>query len=164
MPLPDARPERFVSSTLSEYNPQYSPDGKWIAFESSRSGAPSIWVASADGTGARMLVSEPDTHAGSPRWSPDSSRIAFDWQRGQGWDIYVTNLQGGSPVQVATDPADDVCPSWSHDGRWIYFASRRTGKYEVWKAEASGGEAVQITRDGGHVAFESTDGRTLYYT
>jgi eukaryotic-like serine/threonine-protein kinase len=164
IPLPDGRPERFVSSTLLEHNPRYSPDGKWIAFESTRSGIASVWVASADGSGARILVSEPGTHAGSPRWSPDSSRIAFDWKRGQGWDVYVTKLQGGSPQQVTTDPADDVSASWSHDGRWIYFGSRRTGEFEVWKTEASGGDAVQITRNGGHVALESTDQSTLYYT
>ena len=57
-----------------------------------------------------------------------------------------------------------VCPSWSRDGRRVYFASRRSGKYEVWKVQLDGGEPVQVTRNGGHVALESVDGKSVYYT
>lgn len=56
-------------------------------------------------------------------------------------------------------------PSWSRDGRWIYFMSDRSGQREVWKAAFPGGGApVRVTQGGGAVAFESTDGRYLYYT
>nr|MBA3255949.1 PD40 domain-containing protein [Pyrinomonadaceae bacterium] len=55
-------------------------------------------------------------------------------------------------------------PSWSRDGRWIYFASTRTGDHQVWKVPAEGGEAVQVTKQGGFAAFESPDGKFVYYT
>jgi Tol biopolymer transport system component len=47
--------------------------------------------------------------------------------------------------------------------RWIYFVSNRTGVRQVWKVPAEGGEPVQVTRKGGFAAFESTDGRFVYY-
>jgi hypothetical protein len=56
-----------------------------------------------------------------------------------------------------------VVPSWSSDGEWIYFASDRTGSLDVWKVPARGGQAVQVTKQGGFAAFESPDGRSLYY-
>ncbi len=58
----------------------------------------------------------------------------------------------------------DVAPSWSRDGRWIYFASNRTGDYQVWKVPAEGGDAAQVTKRGGVAAFESPDGKFVYYT
>ena len=63
---------------------------------------------------------------------------------------------------TATQP--DAVPSWSGDGRWIYFASDRARGLQVWKAPADGGPAIQVTRNGGFAAFESPDGRRLYYT
>jgi len=47
---------------------------------------------------------------------------------------------------------------------WIYFGSKRTGRWETWKVRADGGEVVQVTRNGGQMAFESPDGRFIYYT
>jgi Tol biopolymer transport system component len=55
-------------------------------------------------------------------------------------------------------------PSWSHDGNWIYFTSAASGRNEIWKLPGSGGGPVQLTRNGGFAAFESPDGKTIYYT
>jgi hypothetical protein len=49
------------------------------------------------------------------------------------------------------------------DGRSILFGSTRSGKSEIWKIPAEGGEAVQMTRDGGHEAFPSADGKSIFY-
>jgi Tol biopolymer transport system component len=55
-------------------------------------------------------------------------------------------------------------PSWSRDGNAIYFTSKRYGEFEVWRVAAHGGKEEQITRNGGYLAFESTDTKTLHYT
>ena len=47
---------------------------------------------------------------------------------------------------------------------WIYFRSDRTGRPEVWRVPAAGGEGQQMTDKTGHWAWESADGKTLYYT
>jgi Tol biopolymer transport system component len=78
-------------------------------------------------------------------------------------EIYVISAEGSSPRRITTGTSDDVVPSWSRDGRWIYFVSNRTGDNQVWKVPAEGGEAVQVTKKGGFAAFESPDGRYLYY-
>src|SRR5581483_5454527 len=57
-----------------------------------------------------------------------------------------------------------VRPSWSRDGRWIYFGSNQSGHSQIWKESSSGGKAIQITRNGGEEAFESPDGKFLYYS
>jgi Tol biopolymer transport system component/predicted Ser/Thr protein kinase len=156
-------PTRLIASTNLDQGPQYSPDGKRIAFESTRSGSYEIWVCDSDGANLVQLTSF-DRTTGTPRWSPDGRHIAFDSRKETHSDIYVISAEGGSPRRLTTENSDDVVPSWSRNGRWIYFASNRTGVQQVWKVPAEGGEAVQVTKRGGFAAFESPDGKFVYYT
>jgi Tol biopolymer transport system component/DNA-binding winged helix-turn-helix (wHTH) protein len=156
----------FLTSSLRDVSPQYSSDGRRIAFESGRVGDNcSIWVAEADGTGLRQITKLDSPQSGTPRWSPDGRQIAFDVVReGGGWDIWVVEESGGNPKQLTHGPADNVGPSWSRDGNSVCFASNRSGRFEIWRVSTKDGTAEQITRKGGHTAFESADGKTLFYT
>jgi Tol biopolymer transport system component/serine/threonine protein kinase len=160
----DSEPTRLISSTQDDYHPQYSPDGKRITFGSKRSGAEEIWVCNADGSNPAQLTFGGGFAHGCPRWSPDSRWIAFDTRPAGHGDIYVVAASGGSPRAVTKETSDEVRPSWSHDGRSIYFASNRKDGWQIWRAPAEGGSAVQVTRSGGREAFESPDGRYLYFT
>ena len=132
-------PAPFIASTRLDVAPQYSPDGKRIAFESDRSGVQGIWVSDADGSNAVELFSHAGAACGTPRWSPDGQRIAFDYSMEGNLDIYVIRASGGKPIRLTTDSAADLVPSWSRDGEGVYFQSRRTGRPEVWKVSAEGG-------------------------
>ena len=157
---------KLIGSTMMEQGPQYSPDGRKIAFESyplysDRSSE--IWVCDSEGLNAIQLTSL-DRKTGTPRWSPDGRQIAFDSEAEAHYAIYVINAEGGSPRRITTGTLDCV-PSWSRDGQWIYFASDRNGTrdFQVWKTPADGGESVQVTKKGGFAAFESPDGKFIYY-
>ncbi|MBZ5625683.1 MAG: serine/threonine-protein kinase [Acidobacteriia bacterium] len=154
----------FLASTRVDSNPQYSPDGKHVAFASDRSGHMEIWTADSDGSNTAQVTNLGGANAGTPRWSPDGQRLAFDWNVAGHFEIYTISASGGSPLRMTTAPVDNDIPSYSRDGQWIYFDSRLSGRHEIWKVPAAGGTAVQVTRNGGHVALESTDGRYLYYT
>ena len=159
---PGKAPRSFVSSTRMEYAPQYSPDGKRVAFSSDRSGLQEIWVCDGDGRNPVQLTHFDAAPSGTPRWSPDGRWIAFDHQAKE---IYLMASDGGQVRRLARDEGDtEIIPSWSGDGKWIYYAGNRTGRFEIWKRPAQGGTATQVTRNGGWVAFESHDGRSLYYT
>jgi Tol biopolymer transport system component/predicted Ser/Thr protein kinase len=164
-PAPPATgsPAKLIVSTREQDSPQFSPDGKRIVFASNRSGSPEIWVCDSEGLNPVQLTSFGGPWAGTPRWSPDGQWIAFDSRPGGNPDIYVISAQGGSPRRLTTDPAEDVVPSWSRDGKWIYFGSNRTGEWQVWKVASGGGQALQVTQKGGFEAFESPDGKLIYY-
>lgn len=159
-----APPTRLIASTRLDAGPQFSPDGSKIVFASARSGnCCEIWVSRSDGSGATQVTHFDGPLAGTPRWSPDGREIAFDCDAGGSGDIYVVAAEGGQPRRLTADRSTESAPSWSRDGRWIYFASDRTGAWQVWKIPAVGGKAVQVTEKGGFAAFESYDGKTLYY-
>jgi Tol biopolymer transport system component len=159
---PTNLPTKLIASTQLDSAPQYSPNGKRIVFESNRSGSVEIWMCDSDGSNL-VQVTSLNKRAGTPRWSPDDQQIAFDFRSEGKWSIYAVSADGGLPRSIATSDFDNNMPSWSGDGRWIYFASTRTGDYQVWKAPAQGGKAVQVTRQGGGPAFESPDGKYVYY-
>ena len=159
---PASPPIKLTSSTRLDFNPQYSPDGKRIVFQSDRSGSSEIWMCDSDGANP-VQVTSLNKIAGTPRWSPDGQQIAFDLYPDDKGDIYVMSAGGGLPRPIVTGNSEDHLPSWSIDGTWIYFASNRTGDRQVWKVPAEGGKAVQVTRQGGELAFGSPDDRYVYY-
>jgi hypothetical protein len=157
----------IVSSHAVDDNPQFSPDGSKIAFESGRSGEiQEIWVAQADGSKSVQLTNRVGRHQGTPRWSPEGRWIAFDSQRqdGRHWDINVMEATGSTPRRFTSGPSNESMPFWSRDGKWLYCRSDRTGRSEIWRVPFSGGRQEQVTRDGGFTAYESVDGQTLFYT
>jgi dipeptidyl aminopeptidase/acylaminoacyl peptidase len=154
-------PVLAIASTRADSNPQFSPDGKRVAFRSTRSGSREIWIADPDGANPVPLTSMEGS--GSPRWSRDGQSIAFDRNVEGQWEIYVIAASGGRPQRMTFEPGEDSIPSFSTDGRFIYFTSKRSGVFEIWKMPVSGGDAVRVTRNGGVVALESMDGH-LYYT
>jgi Tol biopolymer transport system component len=166
-PLKVGPATRLISSNRVQTDAQFSPDSRKIAFKSGRSGPNEIWVSDADGEQMEQLT-HIGSSSGSPRWSPDGSQIAFDSRPYGNPDIFVIRADGGMPRRLTTNPAEDVVPSWSYDRKWIYFASNRTGQFQIWKVPARTGEslgapAVQVTRHGGYNAFESPDGKYLYF-
>jgi Tol biopolymer transport system component len=154
---------QLIASTRWDLAAQYCPDSKRIAFESDRSGADGIWVSDADGSSPVELFSRRGEQTGAPCWSPDGQRVAFAFGLGKR-EIYSIRASGGKPTRLTTDSAAGETSSWSRDGRWVYFSSERTGRSEVWKVSAAGGEAVQVSRNGGETAFESADGKSIFYT
>jgi hypothetical protein len=78
--------------------------------------------------------------------------------------IYAIHAAGGSPRRITSGPFDERTPFWSHDGNWIYFRSYRTGSNEIWRVPFTGGQSEQVTTRGGFTAYESVDGKSLFYT
>jgi len=76
VPMAGGEARALTTSSGSNKEPRFSPDGKSLAFTSTRSGSAQIWVLPLDGGEARQLTSL-STEASGPQWTPDGKSIVF---------------------------------------------------------------------------------------
>jgi dipeptidyl aminopeptidase/acylaminoacyl peptidase len=109
-------------------DPQFSPDGKKIAFvvtesflEKGKTNA-NVYVMNADGSDIRNLTDNPasDNH---PRWSPDGKLLLFISSRENGSQAWLITTEGGTPTRM-TDFAMGVSDAeWAPDGKHLLFSA-----------------------------------------
>jgi Tol biopolymer transport system component len=154
---------KFITSTELEEGPQYSPDGKRIIFQSTRTGNYEIWRCDVDGANLLQLTHMEGPLTGTPRWSPDGREIVFDSRPDGHSHLFVISAEGGRLRQVTSGDTENGVADWSVDGKSIYFGSSRGGTWEIWKMPAQGGTPVQITHQGGFAPQSAPDGKFIYY-
>jgi Tol biopolymer transport system component/DNA-binding winged helix-turn-helix (wHTH) protein len=155
-----ANPVRSIASSWDQAFPNFSPDGKLIAFVSNRTEDSEIWVCDRDGSEPVQLTSFPGPTTGSPRWSPDSRRLVFQSKVSGHAELYLVSVNGGRPQPLTTGTPNAESPFWSADGRWIFFATDAPDG--IWRVPAEGGAAVRLTRTGTYPQ-ESTDSTRVFY-
>jgi Tol biopolymer transport system component/DNA-binding winged helix-turn-helix (wHTH) protein len=149
-----------LASTRDDRQPAVAPGGDRVAFVSTRSGSHEVWVAAADGSGARQLTRFEGARVSAPQWSPDGGRLAVSARVEGNADVFV-GLPDGTVRPVTEHPADDVAPTWSRDGEWIYFASDRGDAWQIYRVPAAGGRVEPVTVRGGVAAAEAPGGGLL---
>src|SRR5437867_3007140 len=149
----------------------FSPDGKRLAISASSpaSRQSQVYVANADGSDARLIVSAGPSYFHG--WSPDGKYLSFVANRdGRQYDLYRVPAAGGVEERLTTDPAYDDGTDYSADGKWIYFNSDRGGGWNIWRMPADGAGpndrlAQQVTNDDLEDWFPhpSPDGKWLVF-
>ncbi|MGD2216503.1 MAG: PDZ domain-containing protein [Gemmatimonadales bacterium] len=159
-----------ASSGTAERYPTWSPDGKYIAYWSDRSGEYELTLRPADGSGSEeRLTSLGAGYRYRPHWSPDSKKLAFV---DQAKTIYIYDVDSGRTLEVDQDMwmthggLNAFRVSWSADSRWMAYSrglENRSGAIFLYDLEA--GRLHQVT-PGYYSDFQPTfdpDGKYLYY-
>jgi TolB protein len=160
----------FTDAGGTNESPAWSPNGQQLAFSSSRTGDPEIWVSDAQGLAARRITDFRGPDA-SPTWNPKTgAQIAWVSGRTGLPQIYIMDSDG-SGVQRLTDGGYASSPSWSPNGQFLAFAWDRKygpgapGGQDIYVMEISTKRWIQLTHDSGRCDFPSwsPDGRHLVY-
>ena len=86
-----AVPKRYIATPALEWAPRFSPDGKWIAFDSDESGSPEVYLRSFPDPSSKVQVSAGGGH--SPIWLPDGKRIVYS-----AGDAIIRAVTTGAPA------------------------------------------------------------------
>jgi len=127
--------------------PRWSPDGRWIVFDSRLRGQSGVLVISAEG-GAPRRVTPPEMDGYVPTWSRDGRSLYFCRGFGRDIEIWKIPVEGGAALQVTR--AGGFEARESTDGKWLYFSKPPSflggekAKPGVWKMPVEGGAESQV--------------------
>lgn len=141
-------PATRITTALNSYWISLSSDGSRMAYDVVRNFS-NIFVVPISAspppvTSARAITRE-NQHIESLSISSDGQWLAYDSDRGGNFDIYKLRLDGGEPIQLTTDPAQDFAPKWSRDGKEIAFHTTRNGTRDIYVINVDGNAEQQVS-------------------
>ena len=176
LPASGGTATRTTSLQQDTAYPDWSPDGKTIAFQSYKSGTFHIWAMNPDGSNVRELTSGFYDDR-EPQFSPDGTKIVFSSDRPPdgsaagtatgSYNIWTLTLATGQLTEIthASGGANDYYPTWSPDGTQITYVD---SSHAIESIAADGtGTATTLYADPANTFYSPTwspDGKSLAYT
>jgi serine/threonine-protein kinase len=152
---------RVTSDPASDVKPVWAPDGRRIAFASTRANAAisNLYLQSADGTGTATRLTSSDNVQQPGSWHPSGKFLMFEEITPHtGMDLMVLAVDGsdtsswkpGQPAVYVGDRGRQWDPAFSSDGRWVAYVSDESGAAEVHVRPFPGpGGKWQVSTGGG---------------
>jgi Tol biopolymer transport system component len=154
---------RLTHDPASDGEPAVPPNGRQIAFVSSRDGNREIYIMGSDGTDQRRLT----RNGGDDEWPSLSAdgRIVFQSDRGGDLDLYVMRADGTHLRRLTELRGDERTPAWSPDGSLIAFTSDRADGNDLYVVRSDGSGLRRLTPYAGEefAPAWSPDGRLLVF-
>jgi len=137
LPVGGGAARAFGPASARARSPSWSPDGRWLVFESDRQSFRDLYRINADGSGLKRLTENREGNF-DPAVSPDGGWIAFASSRDGDAEVYVMRADGSAQRRLTAFYRDDLRPTWSPDGRTIAFISNRQGADRIFLVSPDG--------------------------
>ena len=144
--------------------PIWTPDGKRVTFDSSRTGGRDLFWKPADGSGTADQLTTSQSPQFSTSWTPDGKFLAFR-EVNETSDIWVLSLADEpKPEPFLQTRFQEGAGMFSPDGRWLAYTSNESGQFEIYVQPFPGpGGKWQISTGGGSEPIWAHSGRELFY-
>lgn len=156
LPIAGGTATRIAEGLPFEMQPQFSPDGRKIAFTSDRGGGDNIWIMNADGSDKRQLTQEKFRLLNEPTWSRDGKFIAarkhFTTQRSLGTgEVWLYHTGGGDGVLLVKRANEKLQkelgePAFTSDGSGVYYSRNVSSGSTFIYAQDSNASLFEIER------------------
>lgn len=155
---------RLTVHPAHDVRPRFSPDGKWIAFNSNREGNYDIYLMPAiGGKPKRLTFHSADDLLGD--WSPDGKWLVFYSNRDHRFSqIYLLDVETGYVRRLTNDETNLHSPTFSPDGQFIAFCRGGTSWWRKGYKGSANSEIwlLPVTIDGEHITTGSPKRLTRY--
>jgi TolB protein len=167
-----------TNNPANDWGPDWSSDGRTIAFNSDRAGGPPHgYLMDPDGSNIRAIGV--DAWVEYPSFSPDGRKIAYMGATGSNYEIYVADVATGAVEQLTNSPGHDGWPAWSPDGSTIAFSSVRDDcsfaprdqecwrsgdigeHFDIWLMDTDGSNERRVSTEFGQFVAWSPDSHYL---
>jgi TolB protein len=160
-------PRRVTVNQSLNILPNWSSDGRSLAYVSYRLGSPEIFIASIFEGKSTNLTAGKAGQAFAPSWSPDGKRIAYASQKSGNMEIWVANADGSDAKRLTNSPGSDTAPAWNPSKQYseLAYTSRLEGGFEVAVVDLATRQVRQITQGRGSCEYPSwaPNGRHLVF-
>jgi len=116
-----------------DYRPHFSPDGRMLAYDSSKSGHQQVYVKHGIVQGEETAVTDGPEEKELFGWTPDGREVIFGRQnKDTGWDLYAAAVEGDhKPRPLVVMPFNQNAACLSPDGKWLAYVSDESGQPEI---------------------------------
>jgi TolB protein len=136
--------EQITHDKSIALSPNWSPDGKKLAYVSFKKGDADIYILNLETGEDKLLVGGQGVQS-APAWSPDGRYIAYSSSQKGNSEIYLINLSSRRRIRLTHYYGIDTSPTWSPDGEWIAFVSDRSGPPHIFVMRRDGSEIRRLT-------------------
>ena len=145
---PDGGMPARVTGEIPTQLVRLSPDGRWLAYLSEKSGNPELWLWSVAENAERRLTNL-GARINALSWSPDGMWIAFSALRYGQFDVWKVSVPDGKIRRLTDDPRYETYPVWTPDGRRIVYvrSDDRWADHDVMTIDAEGGAGRVVVSD-----------------
>ncbi|HAL57200.1 MAG TPA: hypothetical protein DCP63_12200 [Bacteroidetes bacterium] len=152
---------RFTFGGGNSSFPIWSPDGKFVSYDSERGTATDIFRKPWDGSGPEERLTNGLSISELTSYSPDGKVISFV----QNGDIWILPLEGDrKPFPFLETIASEATPRFSPDGKWLAYSSNESGTDQIYVVPYPRRPGkYQISSGGGTTPFWTKDGKELCY-
>jgi Tol biopolymer transport system component len=143
----------------------WTPDGKWIAFQSNQEGPQNLFWQLADGSGGLERLTTSESVHIPASFSPDGQLLALSESSATvSGDISVLQISDRKVTPFLRTAFTESAPMFSPDGRWLAYVSNESGRNEVYVQPYPGpGGKWPISTGGGIEPRWNPNGRELFY-
>ncbi len=131
-----AEAQALTGHRRSDGHPEWSPDGRYIAFQSNREGTESIWLLQLDDEHEQRLPLPSDSVWAYASWAPDGSALLISRIDGSDSSIWRYALGAAAPEPVPWLPPDGFDARYDPDGERIWYLRRTSqpDRTELWRS------------------------------